>query len=256
MPKAHSLDPNFILSVAKGIAGAILADGKIHEKEEQFLIKFHKDFGEYPELLSKLDQLIQDRMPFHLDELKGTHPDIKLHLFETILEICSSDLDLDINEIFYINESAKTFKIDSELKSKLVIDVAFTIKGKLINRIVQDLSNLQIYYLVVTSLEVVYSSKYLVDKKLPYLDSLVRLAADYDLIGEDYAKEKLVDIDYHIREKFVKFFLELTMCDGIWSLFELEMIREIADKFCIDRERTEWLIHNTQISYRLLHEKY
>jgi uncharacterized tellurite resistance protein B-like protein len=248
--------PEITHAISKGIAGAILADGRIHIKEKDFLDWFHQEFKEYPNLVAEVDRLIEERMPFELEYTQECHPDLALKLFKTVLEICSSDLDLDINEIYFITEAAKIYKIDAETKRQLVIDTAFEIKSKLINRIVEDLEDSQVYYLIVSSLEIVYSSKFFIDKKLPYLDNLVHLVSKYDLFNKIPTDEnfKILEIAEEVKMKFIKFFLELTMCDGIWSHFELEMIREIADVFKLPRNSVEWMIYNTQISYRLLHE--
>jgi uncharacterized tellurite resistance protein B-like protein len=249
--------------IVKAIVAAIWADGKIHDREEQYLKQFNDLFEGHPKIQNDLKRFVNLRHPIQLKPI-NIPSSLSLKVFQTILSICSCDLDLDINEIYLIRETAIMLNIDISKRRKMISDLAKSMKSQLLNRLVQDMTEDEVYTLVTTTLQVVYDDNELVDKNLPYLNDLVRLTQEHHLIDrlnqELDLKPELDNVDIKVSingEKavqFIKFMLELSMSDGIWFQYELKMIREIAKRIEVPEEKVEWLIFSVHASYKLLLE--
>ncbi len=248
--------------VAKAIAGAILADGKIHEKERRFLEAFSNQFSEDVRLIEYIAEYLGDYGNDPLDQIDVPQK-LRLKLFKTILDICACDLDLDIKEIYFINNFTNALGITIDNKQKMVTDAVYDVKDSLFKRIVENLDRQELYWLVNNALKVLFhSSHHFVDNEIPYAMHFTELIKDYNLfdyvadeLGEEKVTSGLSDktlLDEDLRMSVIKFLLELTMCDGVWSGEELDIIRAVARQYGIDQEQLEWQIYCVKSGYDLL----
>tara|TARA_Y100000385_G_scaffold282954_1_gene338270 strand:- start:269 stop:1075 length:807 start_codon:yes stop_codon:yes gene_type:complete len=242
--------------IIKTIIAAIWADGKIHKSEQEYLNQIKEVFMDHPPIVKSLKKFIHLRHPIVLKPIKIPAA-LSIKVFKTVVSICSCDLDLDINEIYLMRETAVMLNIDIELRRQIINELTISMKSKLLDRLLQDMEEDEIFTLVVVTLEIVYNDNELVDKDIPYLEDLVRITKEHNLIerisihGEQIEQKSIDPIK---AEKFVKFMLEISMSDGIWFPYELKMIRKIGSELQIVEEKVEWLIFSVHASYKILLE--
>lgn len=255
--KASGLTSQEQEEIIKAVIAAMWADGKLHKSEEAYLDKFRQNFKDDPKILSFIKKHLTARHPILLKPI-NIPSGLSMKVFQTVLSICSCDLDIDINEIYLIRETAVMLNIDTSKRRKLINDLAKTIKTELLNRLIQNMSQEEIYKLVSITLHVFYNDNELASKQLLYLDELVRLTREHQLIERiDTENDYSMDankLDEEVCYQFIKFMLEISMSNGIWFPYELKMIREIASQLDVPEEKVEWLIFAVHASYKLLLE--
>ena len=178
-----------------------------------------------------------------LEEIKLPEP-LALKIFKTPLTICGCDLDLDIKEIYYIYQLAKSLNLNAAFKQNLIAQTSIEVKDNLFLRIINDLEYPELLWLVNNALKVLFhTSKHFVEQEIPYLKNLNRIIKEhnlFDLVSDDLETDAppLIPsslLDDELKSGIIKFLIEVTMCDGVWNDGELEIIRDVATQYGLPR---------------------
>ena len=178
-----------------------------------------------------------------LEEIKLPEP-LALKIFKTTLTICGCDLDLDIKEIYYIYQLAKSLNLNAAFKQNLIAQTSIEVKDNLFLRIINDLEYPELLWLVNNALKVLFhTSKHFVEQEIPYLKKLNRIIKEhnlFDLVSDDLETDAppLIPsslLDDELKSGIIKFLIEVTMCDGVWNDGELEIIRDVATQYGLPR---------------------
>ena len=178
-----------------------------------------------------------------LEEIKLPEP-LALKIFKTTLTICGCDLDLDIKEIYYIYQLAKSLNLNAAFKQNLIAQTSIEVKDNLFLRIINDLEYPELLWLVNNALKVLFhTSKHFVEQEIPYLKNLNRIIKEhnlFDLVSDDLETDAppLIPsslLDDELKSGIIKFLIEVTMCDGVWNDGELEIIRDVATQYGLPR---------------------
>jgi len=119
--------------VVSAVAGALIADGKLHKTEQPHLDALLELVGDSTELQQLVWSILQEGKPPELQH-QELDSEYRLKIYKIALEIAAADLELHAHELKYLYQLSKKLQIDSAQARKLL---SATLQGVRIELLIQ-----------------------------------------------------------------------------------------------------------------------
>ena len=233
--------------IALMVAGAIIADKIVEERETLYLETLMQVFGNDHPISRNIEKVVQSK---EIPSLQAKTIDLALaeQVFECLLEICGCDQELHVGEIQYLRETGSLLGIDYLELQYLIKHTGTNVKTASFHGMLEDLNEDQRYWLGMVILKMIFSDDHISVKEGVYLgdlDDLLKEKPDVlrtikinprQLLSDTFPQ---VSLEPALVGRVIKYLLGLAVSDGVLEKTEEQVIRQVAETIAYSPARLE-----------------